>query len=81
MGVMPGSETKYIVKTVAPTRDSITSLGGFHTIPDYNFETIPKNYTALILIGGMQWNSPEAEQVVPILQKAMQQTPHVFQPV
>ena len=73
MGVMPGSETKYIVKTVAPTRDSITSLGGFHTIPDYNFETIPKNYTALILIGGMQWNSPEAEQGVPILQKAMQQ--------
>lgn len=73
MGVMPGSETKYTVKTVTPTRNSVISSGGFCTIPDYSFETIPKNYTALILIGGMRWNSPEAEQVVPILQKAIQQ--------
>lgn len=70
-GVMPGSEVKYVPKTVAPTLDPVCSIGGFHTLPDYNFQTIPKDYAALILIGGMQWNSPEAEQVVPLVQNAL----------
>lgn len=72
-GVMPGSEIKYVTKTVAPTLDEIHSLGGFRTLPDYSFHTMPDDYAALILIGGMQWQSPNAEEVVPILQKALQQ--------
>ena len=34
-GLMPGSEIKYVVKTVAPTLDAVCSLGGFRTLPDY----------------------------------------------
>lgn len=71
-GVMPGSEIKYIPKTVAPTLDEVRTTGGFRTLPDYSFQTMPTDYAALILIGGMQWNSPEAEQVVPLVQDALQ---------
>lgn len=70
-GVMPGSEVKYVVKTIAPTLDEVSSLGRFHTAPDYSFLTIPDTYAALILIGGMQWNSKEAEQVVPLVEDAI----------
>lgn len=69
---MPGSEIKYIPKTVAPTMDEVRTTGGFRTLPDYSFQTMPTDYAALILIGGMQWNSPEAEQVVPLVQDALQ---------
>ena len=69
---MPGSEVKYIPKTVAPTLNEVRSIGGFRTLPDYSFQTMPADYAALILIGGMQWQSPEAELVVPIVQEALQ---------
>jgi len=72
-GVMPGSDVKYITKVVAPTLDPVRSIGGFRTLPDYSFQTIPTDYAALILIGGMTWQSPEAEQIVPIVQKALDQ--------
>ena len=52
-GLMPGSEIKYIVKTVAPTLDAVCSLGGFRTLPDYSFDNLPSDYAALVLIGGM----------------------------
>lgn len=71
-GVMPGSEVKYTTRVAAPTMDAVSSIGGFHTLPDYSFQTIPTDYAALILIGGMQWGSPEAEQVVPLVQDALQ---------
>ena len=35
-GVMPGSDKKYIPKTVAPTEKEVCSIGGFRTIPDSN---------------------------------------------
>ena len=56
-GVMPGSDKKYIPKTVAPTEKEVCSIGGFRTIPDYSFRNLPEDYAALILIGGMQWNT------------------------
>ena len=71
-GVMPGSEVMYTPKVVAPTLDAVRSIGGFRTLPDYSFQTMPTDYAALILIGGMQWNSPEAAQVVPLVKDALQ---------
>ena len=71
-GVLPGNEVKYISKTVAPTLDEVRSIGGFRTMPDYSFQTMPADYAALVLIGGMQWQSPESELVVPIVQDALQ---------
>ena len=71
-GVMPGNDTKYVCKVVAPTMEPVISIGGFRTLPDYTFQTLPDDYAALVLIGGMQWNSPEAEQMEPIVRKAIE---------
>ena len=61
---------KYINKVVAPTLEPVKSIGGFRTLPDYSFETMPEDYAAIVLIGGFGWATPVAEKVVPILRKA-----------
>ena len=71
VGVIPGSDVKYEVHTVAPTSDAVRSIGGFRTLPDYSFENMPKDYAALVLIGGNHWGSPEAELVVHLVQEAL----------
>lgn len=71
VGVIPGGEIKYEVYTIAPTSDAVRSIGGFRTLPDYSFENMPKDYAALVLIGGNCWDSPEAELVVPLVQEAL----------
>lgn len=71
VGVIPGGEIKYEVHTVAPTWDAVRSIGGFRTSPDYSFENMPKDYAALVLIGGNRWDSPEAELVSPLVQETL----------
>lgn len=63
---------KYVNKAVAPTMEPVKSIGGFRTLPDYSFETMPDDYAALVLIGGFGWATPVAEQVVPIVQQAIE---------
>lgn len=63
---------KYVNKVVAPTLEPVKSIGGFRTVPDYSFDTMPDNYAALVLIGGFGWNTPVAERVVPIVKKAVE---------
>ena len=63
---------KYINKVVAPTLEPVKSIGGFRTLPDYSFETMPDDYAALVLIGGFGWSTPVAEQVVPIVRQAIE---------
>ncbi len=63
---------KYINKIVAPTFEPIKSIGGFTTLPDYSFETMPGDYAALVLIGGFGWSTPVAEQIVPIIRQAIE---------
>ncbi len=41
---------KYVNKIVAPTLDPIKSIGGFRTLPDYAFDTMPDDYAALVPI-------------------------------
>lgn len=62
---------KYVNKMVAPTMEPVKSIGGFRTLPDYAFDTMPDDYAALVLIGGFGWNTPVAEQVVPIVRRAI----------
>lgn len=62
---------KYVNKTVAPTLEPVKSIGGFRTMPDYSFATMPDDYAALILIGGFGWATPVADRVVPIIRKAI----------
>lgn len=63
---------KYVNKVVAPTMEPVKSLGGFRTLPDYSFDTMPYDYAALVLIGGFGWAMPVAEQVVPIVKRAIE---------
>ena len=63
---------KYVNKVVAPTMEPVKSIGGFRTLPDYSFETMPDDYAALVLIGGFGWTTPVANQVVPIVRKAIE---------
>lgn len=62
---------KYVNKVVAPTLEPISSIGGFRTLPDYSFDTMPDDYVALVLIGGFGWNTPVAEKVMPIIKSAI----------
>lgn len=62
---------KYVNKVVAPTMEPVRSIGGFRTLPDYSFDTMPDNYAALILIGGFGWATPVADKVVPIVKRAI----------
>ena len=63
---------KYVNKVVAPTLEPVKSIGGFRTLPDYSFETMPGDYAALVLIGGFGWSTPLADQVVPIVKQAIE---------
>ncbi len=63
---------KYINKVVAPTLEPVRSIGGFLTVPDYSFETMPDDYAALVLIGGFGWSTPVAQQVAPIVRHAIE---------
>ena len=62
---------KYINKIVAPTLDPVKSIGGFRTVPDYSFDTMPDDYAALVMIGGFGWQTPIADKVSPIVAKAI----------
>ena len=62
---------KYVNRIVAPTMEPVKSIGGFRTIPDYSFDTIPDDYAALVLIGGFGWATPVADKVVPIVSDAI----------
>ena len=63
---------KYVNKVVAPTMEPVKSIGGFCTLPDYSFETMPDDYAALVLIGGFGWTTPVAGLVVPIVRQALE---------
>ena len=71
VAVIPDGEIKYEVHTGAPTLDTVRPIGGFRTLPDYSFENMPKDYAALVLIGGNRWDSPEAELVAPLVKEAL----------
>lgn len=64
---------KYVNKVAAPTLEPVKSIGGFRTLPDYSFDTIPEDYAALVLIGGFGWLTPLAEKVVPLVSRALAQ--------
>lgn len=63
---------KYVNKVVAPTMEPVKSIGGFLTLPDYTFETMPEDYAALVLIGGFGWSTPVADKVVPVVRQAIE---------
>lgn len=68
-GVKPGRPVKYVAKTLSLTKDPVVSIGGFRVLPDYDIHTLPEDYAGLVLVGGDNWFSPEAESIVPLVEK------------
>lgn len=63
---------KYVNKIVAPTMDPVKSISGFRLLPDYSFDTMPEDYSAIVLIGGFGWATPIAGKVVPLVKNAIE---------
>lgn len=53
----------YEMKTVSVSKDSVRSIGGFQVLPDYDMASVPSDYEALILIGGMTWRSENTQEI------------------
>lgn len=64
-------DPKYVNRIVAPTMDPVVAIGGFRVQPDYCFDNMPRDYSALILIGGYGWLTPVADKVAPIVRNAL----------
>lgn len=62
---------KYINRIVAPTANPVSAIGGFKVIPDYTFDNIPDDFAALVLVGGYGWLTSAADDVKPIVRKAI----------
>lgn len=71
LGVEPGSESSYVVKTASIAKEPVVSCGGFKVLPDYGIKDIPCDYAGIVLIGGMRWLMPEAEALVPLVKNAI----------
>lgn len=62
----------YEIKTVALSNDCIQSIGGFRVLPDYDISSVPSDYEALILIGGMTWRSENTQQIKELAEDCFQ---------
>lgn len=68
-GINMLGDGSYEIKTVSLINESIASIGGFHTVPDYDIKSIHSEYEALILIGGMTWRDEMAKQIKPLVEE------------
>lgn len=70
--IMPQPEAqKYVARTLAPSKAGVCSIGGMRVIPDYDFEEMPEDFAALVLVGGLGWRSEEAQTLAPCVRKAV----------
>lgn len=65
-------EGRYDIKTVSLTKDYVQSIGGFRVLPDYDIKSVPDDYEALILIGGMTWRNESARQIKALVEDCCQ---------
>ena len=63
---------QYDIKTVSLSKDYVQSIGGFSVLPDYDIASVPADYEALILIGGMTWRNEAAGQVRGLVKECFQ---------
>ena len=65
-------DNQYDINTVSLTKHSVESIGGFHVLPDYDIQSMPTDYEALILIGGMTWRNEAAQKIKPLVEKCVE---------
>lgn len=70
-GIQDGP-TKYCVKTLGLTKAPIQSFGGFYTFPDYDINSLPEEYSALVLVGANHsWHTEEVKQIIPLIETTL----------
>lgn len=67
-------DPKYVNRIVASTADPVNAIGGFKVTSDYTFDNMPDDYAALMLIGGYGWLTPVADEVKPVVRKAIEKS-------
>ncbi len=70
-GTMPGRAGFCEVKYATPDGCPVRSIGGLLAMPDYAAGPLPEACAGVILAGGMGWNTPDAEKVVPMVGEAL----------
>lgn len=70
-GLEPG-KARYVVKTLSVNGEPVKSIGGFKVLPDYGIGDMPADCAGLVLVGGMDWFSPEAKEIVPLVKEALE---------
>lgn len=63
---------EYVIKTVSLSKDCVQSIGGFKVLPDYDISSVPSDYNAIILVGGMTWRNENAQQVKELVMDCFQ---------
>ncbi len=58
---------KFENKTISLAKNPVISIGGIKCLPDYDLQTCPSDYDALILIGGLSWHNENALQIKPLI--------------
>ncbi len=69
-GVLPGHEGSYDTCYAAPGGRPVRSIGGMTVHPDRDLSTLPDACAGVILVGGMGWQRPEAEEVMTLVREA-----------
>lgn len=70
-GVMPEHPGWCEVKYLTPDGTEVGSLGGLRIMPDYAAGPLPAECAGLILAGGLDWETPQAEKIVPLVAEAL----------
>lgn len=67
-----GEEPAWKSAVVSLTKEPIRSMGQLTVTPDLTISDVPESFDALILIGGMSWRKEEAQEVLPLIERARQ---------
>jgi len=59
---------RFEIQTVSLSKEPVTSIGGIHARADYTVDSAPRDYEALLLIGGLCWREERAQQVIPVVE-------------
>lgn len=69
-GVTPERPGAFETLFAAPAGQAVRSIGGMTVQPDNDLSSLPADCAGLILVGGMGWDTPEAEAVAPLVREA-----------
>ena len=71
-GVMPGHTGRYEIAYATPGGRPVRSIGGLTVAPDRSTEAgLPDECAGIVLVGGMNWQTPEAATAEPLAREAL----------